>query len=181
MRYGYHCADPEDLLDLYERTRSEGFGAEVKRRVMIGTYALSAGYYDAYYGCAQRVRTLVCRDFADAFAGVDLLLAPTAPSVAFGIGEKIDDPLAMYKNDVCTIPVNLAGLPAISIPCGLSEGLPVGLQLIGPAFSENRMLQAAHALEQAIGFNELPQFRRSAESGVGVAGPPCGRGGEEER
>jgi aspartyl-tRNA(Asn)/glutamyl-tRNA(Gln) amidotransferase subunit A len=159
VRYGYRAKDPADLLDMYERTRGEGFGPEVKRRIMIGTYALSAGYYDAYYGRAQRVRTLVRRDFDQAFAGVDLIASPTSPTVAFGIGERAGDPLAMYMSDICTIPVNLAGLPAISIPCGLSDGLPVGFQLIGPAFSENRILRAAHALEGAIGFDTAPTFR----------------------
>ncbi len=161
VRYGYRCADPVDLLDLYERTRGEGFGPEVKRRIMIGTYALSAGYYDAYYGRAQRVRTLVRRDFERAFAGVDLIASPTSPTVAFKAGSRTADPLAMYQCDICTIPVNLAGLPAISIPCGLSDGLPVGFQLIGPAFSENRILEAAHALEAAIGFEAVPDFHDS--------------------
>jgi aspartyl-tRNA(Asn)/glutamyl-tRNA(Gln) amidotransferase subunit A len=158
IRYGYRCADPVDLLDMYERTRGEGFGPEVKRRIMIGTYALSAGYYDAYYGRAQKVRTLVRRDFERAFADVDLIASPTSPSVAFKAGSRTADPLSMYMCDICTIPVNLAGLPAISIPCGLSDGLPVGFQLIGPAFSENRILQAAHALEGAIGFAPAPTF-----------------------
>jgi aspartyl-tRNA(Asn)/glutamyl-tRNA(Gln) amidotransferase subunit A len=161
VRYGHRCADPVDLIDLYERTRGEGFGPEVKRRIMIGTYALSAGYYDAYYGRAQRVRTLVRRDFDRAFAAVDLIASPTSPTVAFKAGSRIADPLAMYVSDICTIPANLAGLPAISIPCGLSEGLPVGFQLIGPAFSENRMLEAAHALEGAVGFDTAPTFSRS--------------------
>ena len=146
---------------MYERTRGEGFGPEVKRRIMIGTYALSAGYYDAYYGRAQRVRTLVREDFARAFGAVDLIASPTSPTVAFKAGSRVDDPLAMYLCDVCTIPTNLAGLPAISIPCGLSDGLPVGFQLIGPAFSENRILEAAHALEAAIGFDAVPAFRDS--------------------
>jgi aspartyl-tRNA(Asn)/glutamyl-tRNA(Gln) amidotransferase subunit A len=158
VRYGYRCADPVDLLDMYERTRGEGFGPEVKRRIMIGTYALSAGYYDAYYGRAQRVRTLVREDFTRAFADVDLIASPTSPSVAFKAGSRTADPLSMYMCDVCTIPTNLAGLPAISIPCGLSEGLPVGFQLIGPAFSENLILNAAHALEGAIGFDTAPTF-----------------------
>jgi len=159
VRYGYRCQDPVDLLDMYERTRGEGFGPEVKRRIMIGTYALSAGYYEAYYGRAQKVRTLVRRDFARAFAEVDLIASPTSPTVAFPLGSRTADPLAMYMSDICTIPVNLAGLPAISIPCGLSDGLPVGFQLIGPAFSENRILAVAHALEQAIGFDAVPAFR----------------------
>lgn len=164
VRYGYRCSEPVDLTDLYERTRSEGFGPEVKRRIMIGTYALSAGYYDAYYGRAQRVRSLVCRDFDHAFSQVDLIASPTSPTVAFTAGSRTSDPLAMYMSDVCTIPANLAGLPAISIPCGLSGGLPVGFQLIGPAFSENRVLAAAHALEGAIGFDTAPPFRGSRSS-----------------
>ncbi len=158
VRYGFRCTDPEDLTDLYERTRGEGFGPEVKRRIMIGTYALSAGYYDAYYGRAQRVRTMVRRDFDKAFAEVDLIASPTSPTVAFKAGSRTADPLAMYVSDICTIPANLAGLPAISIPCGLSDGLPVGFQLIGPAFSENRMLEAAHAIEGAVGFDTAPLF-----------------------
>jgi aspartyl-tRNA(Asn)/glutamyl-tRNA(Gln) amidotransferase subunit A len=171
VRYGYRAADSADLITMYERTRGEGFGPEVKRRIMIGTYALSAGYYDAYYGRAQRVRTLVRRDFDAVFEQVDLVASPTSPTVAFGVGSRTDDPLAMYMSDICTLPVNLAGLPAISIPCGLSEGLPVGFQLIGPAFSENRILDAAHALEAAIGFVTAPAFRDSS------AGPKPGEGG----
>jgi aspartyl-tRNA(Asn)/glutamyl-tRNA(Gln) amidotransferase subunit A len=148
VRYGLRAADAEDLLDMYTRTRHDGFGAEVKRRIMLGTYALSSGYYDAYYGRAQRVRTTIAEDFRSAFAEVDFIVTPTAPTVAFGLGEKTADPLAMYLNDYCTVPMSLAGIPAISIPCGLSDGLPVGLQIAGPAFSENRMLDAAHALER---------------------------------
>ena len=129
---------------------------------MIGTYALSAGYYDAYYGRAQRVRTMVRRDFDKAFAEVDLIASPTSPTVAFKAGARTADPLAMYVCDICTIPANLAGLPAISIPCGLSDGLPVGFQLIGPAFSENRMLEAAHAIEGAVGFDTAPTFKDSS-------------------
>jgi aspartyl-tRNA(Asn)/glutamyl-tRNA(Gln) amidotransferase subunit A len=170
VRYGFRAEGATDLLDMYERTRGEGFGPEVKRRIMIGTYALSAGYYDAYYGRAQRVRTLVCRDFARAFADVDLIASPTSPTVAFPVGSRTDDPLAMYMSDVCTIPTNLAGLPAISLPCGLSDGLPVGLQLIGPAFSENRILQAAHALEGALGFDPAPTFRDSRLAAASSAG-----------
>jgi aspartyl-tRNA(Asn)/glutamyl-tRNA(Gln) amidotransferase subunit A len=161
VRYGYRSERAASLLDMYERTRGEGFGAEVKRRIMIGTHALSAGYYDAYYGRAQRVRTLVRRDFDRAFSEVDLIASPTSPTVAFAEGSRMDDPLAMYMSDVCTIPANLAGLPAISIPCGLADGLPVGFQLVGPAFSENRILQAANALEGAIGFDAVPSFRDS--------------------
>jgi aspartyl-tRNA(Asn)/glutamyl-tRNA(Gln) amidotransferase subunit A len=156
VRYGARAEGAEGLLDMYTRTRHDGFGAEVKRRIMLGTYALSSGYYDAYYGRAQRVRTKIAEDFAAAFAEVDLILTPTAPTVAFALGEKTGDPLAMYLNDFCTVPMSLAGIPAISIPCGLSEGLPVGLQIAGPAFSENRLLDAAHALELALAFDGSP-------------------------
>jgi aspartyl-tRNA(Asn)/glutamyl-tRNA(Gln) amidotransferase subunit A len=156
VRYGLRATHPEDLLDMYERTRHDGFGAEVKRRIMLGTYALSAGYYDAYYGRAQRVRTKIAEDFASAFQTVDFIVTPTAPTVAFKLGEKTNDPLAMYLNDYCTVPMSLAGIPAISIPCGLSEGLPVGLQIAGRAFSENRLLDTAYALEQAFGFDGSP-------------------------
>jgi aspartyl-tRNA(Asn)/glutamyl-tRNA(Gln) amidotransferase subunit A len=152
VRYGLRSAD-DDLLTMYTRTRHDGFGAEVKRRVMLGTYALSSGYYDAYYGRAQRVRTKIAGDFAAAFEQVDFVVTPTSPGVAFELGAKTDDPLAMYLNDYFTVPMPLAGIPAISIPCGLSEDLPVGFQLAGPAFSENRLLDAAFALEQAVGFD----------------------------
>ena len=184
VRYGHRAEGAADLLDMYERTRGEGFGPEVKRRIMIGTYALSAGYYDAYYGRAQRVRTLVRRDFAKAFAEVDLIASPTSPTVAFRAGSRTADPLAMYQCDSCTIPVNLAGLPAISMPCGLSDGLPVGFQLIGPAFSENRLLQAAHALEGALGFDPAPTFRDSAADEAAAASAATahsGFAGEEVR
>jgi aspartyl-tRNA(Asn)/glutamyl-tRNA(Gln) amidotransferase subunit A len=153
VRYGARAQDARDLLDMYTRTRHDGFGPEVKRRVMLGTYALSAGYYDAYYGRAQRVRTKIAQDFRAAFAQVDLIVTPTAPTVAFRLGEKTADPWSMYLNDFCTVPMSLAGIPAISIPCGLSEGLPVGFQIAGPVFSENRLLDAAYALERAIGFD----------------------------
>jgi len=153
VRYGMRAPDADDLLDMYTRTRHDGFGAEVKRRIMLGTYALSSGYYDAYYGRAQRVRTKIVEDFAAAFADVDFIITPTAPTVAFRLGEKTGDPLAMYLSDYCTVPMSLAGIPAISIPCGLADGLPVGLQIAGPAFSENGLLEAAHALEQSIGFD----------------------------
>ncbi|HUN79106.1 MAG TPA: Asp-tRNA(Asn)/Glu-tRNA(Gln) amidotransferase subunit GatA [Solirubrobacteraceae bacterium] len=171
VRYGRRADDPADLLDMYTRTRHDGFGAEVRRRIMLGTYALSAGYYDAYYGRAQRVRTKIVEDFDAAFAQVDFIVTPTSPSVAFGLGEKTGDPWSMYVNDFCTVPMSLAGIPAISIPCGLAggedglgpgghaglgpggRGLPVGFQIAGPVFSENRLLDAAHALEQAIGFD----------------------------
>jgi aspartyl-tRNA(Asn)/glutamyl-tRNA(Gln) amidotransferase subunit A len=153
VRYGLRAQGADELLDMYTRTRHDGFGAEVKRRIMLGTYALSSGYYDAYYGRAQRVRTKIAEDFRMAFADVDFIATPTSPTVAFKLGERTGDPLSMYLSDYCTVPMSLAGIPAISIPCGLSEGLPVGLQLAGPAFSENRLLGAAHALEQAIGFD----------------------------
>jgi len=152
VRYGLRV-DAEDLLGMYTATRAAGFGAEVKRRIMLGTYALSSGYYDAYYGRAQQVRTKVAEDFRAAFERFDLLVTPTSPTVAFRLGEKTADPLAMYLSDVCTVPMSLAGIPAISIPNGLSGGLPVGFQLCGPAFSENRLLRAAHALEQALAFD----------------------------
>jgi aspartyl-tRNA(Asn)/glutamyl-tRNA(Gln) amidotransferase subunit A len=156
VRYGTRAQDAEDLLSMYTRTRHDGFGPEVKRRIMLGTYALSSGYYDAYYGRAQQVRTKIVEDFRSAFEGVDFVLTPTAPTVAFKLGEKMGDPLAMYLNDYCTVPMSLAGIPAISIPCGLSGGLPVGLQIAGPAFSENRLLDAAHAFELALDFDGSP-------------------------
>jgi len=149
VRYGHACSEPQSLEDLYTRSRSEGFGAEVQRRILVGTYALSAGYYDAYYLRAQRVRRLIANDFATAFKSVDLIAGPTAPSVAFKLGEKTADPLAMYAADVNTVAVNLAGLPAISVPAGFSEGLPVGLQLIAPAFAEGALLSAAHHFQLA--------------------------------
>jgi aspartyl-tRNA(Asn)/glutamyl-tRNA(Gln) amidotransferase subunit A len=155
VRYGRRAGNG-DLRSLYEQTREEGFGPEVKRRIMLGTYALSSGYYDAYYGSAQRVRTKIADDFRAAFESVDLIVTPTSPTVAFGLGERTADPLAMYLSDVLTVPMSLAGIPAISIPGGLSEGLPVGIQLAGPAFSENRVLDAAHALERAVEFDGAP-------------------------
>ena len=158
VRYGLRASEPADLLDMYTRTRHDGFGPEVKRRVMLGTYALSSGYYDAYYGRAQKVRTKISQDFAQAFEQVDFIVTPTAPTVAFALGEKTGDPLAMYLNDYCTVPMSLAGIPAMSIPCGLSGGLPVGLQLAGPAFSENAMFDAAHALERALAFDGSAAF-----------------------
>jgi aspartyl-tRNA(Asn)/glutamyl-tRNA(Gln) amidotransferase subunit A len=155
VRYGLRV-EADDLLSMYTRTRHDGFGPEVKRRIMLGTYALSSGYYDAYYGRAQRVRTLIAQDFKTAFEGVDFVVTPTAPTTAFKIGELADDPLAMYLNDYFTVPMSLAGIPAISIPNGLSDGRPTGFQLAGPAFSESRILDAAYALEQAIGFDGSP-------------------------
>ncbi len=148
VRFGYRCAKPKDLLDLYQRSRGEGFGAEVKRRIMTGTYVLSAGYYDAYYLKAQRVRQLISADFARAFADVDLLVGPTSPTPAFELGAKTADPVTMYLNDIYTIGANLAGVPALSIPCGFVNALPVGLQLIGPHFSEAKLLAAAHAFQR---------------------------------
>ncbi|KYO68748.1 Asp-tRNA(Asn)/Glu-tRNA(Gln) amidotransferase subunit GatA [Thermovenabulum gondwanense] len=150
IRYGVRAKNYDDLIDLYKKTRSEGFGAEVKRRIMLGTYALSAGYYDAYYLKAQKVRTLVKRDFDRAFEKYDLILSPVAPSTAFKIGEMVDDPLKMYMSDVCTIPVNMAGLPAISIPVSFSNALPVGIQLIGKAFGEGTLLKVSYTLEKAV-------------------------------
>lgn len=155
VRYGFRAEGVSGITEMYEETRSQGFGDEVKRRIMLGTHALSSGYYDAYYGQAQKVRTLIKRDFNRAFEKFDLLVTPTAPTTAFMIDEKIEDPLTMYLSDICTIPVNLAGLPAISIPAGLSEGLPVGFQIIGKAFDENTLLQAAYGAERAIGFDEV--------------------------
>jgi len=153
VRYGLREGADGDLLHMYTATREAGFGAEVKRRIMIGTYALSSGYYDAYYGRAQKVRTRIAEDFRAAWESFDFIATPTSPTVAFELGSKLDDPLAMYLNDFCAVPMSLAGIPAISIPNGLADGLPTGFQLAGPAFSENRILDAAHALEQAIGFD----------------------------
>jgi aspartyl-tRNA(Asn)/glutamyl-tRNA(Gln) amidotransferase subunit A len=156
VRYGHRAEGAGSLIELYERTRSEGFGDEPKRRIMLGTYALSAGYYEAYYGQAQKVRTIISREHAALFERFDLLISPTSPTVAFELGAKTHDPLAMYASDILTIPSNMAGLPGLSIPCGLSEGLPVGLQLVGPQFSENLLFGAAHALEQALAFDFVP-------------------------
>jgi aspartyl-tRNA(Asn)/glutamyl-tRNA(Gln) amidotransferase subunit A len=153
VRYGLRVDGDQDLLTMYTHTRAAGFGPEVKRRIMLGTYALSSGYYDAYYGTAQKVRTKISDDFRAAFTRFDFVVTPTSPWTAFELGAKTDDPLAMYLNDFCTVPMPLAGIPAISIPSGLSDALPVGFQLAGPAFSEQRLLDAAHALEQAIGFD----------------------------
>ena len=153
VRYGLRRGGESGLLEMYTRTRHDGFGAEVKRRILIGTYALSSGYYEAYYGRAQQVRTKIAEDFNRVFERFDFIVTPTAPTVAFKLGDKVDDPLAMYLNDYCTVPMSLAGIPAISIPNGVSDGLPVGFQLAGPAFSENRILDASHALEKAIGFD----------------------------
>jgi aspartyl-tRNA(Asn)/glutamyl-tRNA(Gln) amidotransferase subunit A len=163
VRYGMRAGGDGDLIEMYETTRSQGFGAEVKRRIMLGTYALSSGYYEAYYGQAQKVRTRIAQDFSGAFEAVDFVVTPTAPSVAFKLGEKTDDPLALYLNDFFTVPMSLAGIPAISIPAGLAEPegggpkLPVGFQIAAPAFAEQRLLDAAYALEQGIGFDARPR------------------------
>ncbi|MCL4141149.1 UNVERIFIED_CONTAM: hypothetical protein GTU68_050896 [Idotea baltica] len=149
VRFGYRCDNPADLEDLYTRSRGEGFGAEVKRRILIGTYALSAGYYDAYYLKAQQVRRLISDDFDAAFKDVDVIAGPTTPTPAFEAGAKTDDPVAMYLNDLFTVSANLCGLPAISMPCGEVNGLPVGLQLTGQHFDEARLLHAAHRYQQA--------------------------------
>jgi aspartyl-tRNA(Asn)/glutamyl-tRNA(Gln) amidotransferase subunit A len=156
VRYGYRAPNPVDRLDMYQRTRDEGFGDEPKRRILVGTYALSAGYFDAYYGQAQKVRTVIKREHEAAFERFDALLCPTSPTVAFPLGARTADPLAMYLSDLLTIPSCLAGLPGLNIPCGLSEGLPVGLQLIGPQFGENTLFRIGHALEQALGFDPVP-------------------------
>ncbi len=149
VRFGYRCDKPQDLEDLYKRSRGEGFGAEVKRRIMIGTYALSAGYYDAYYLKAQKVRRLIRDDFRQAFNNVDVIMGPTSQTSAFKLGEKTDDPVSMYLSDIYTIGVNLAGLPGISIPVGFADGGPVGLQIVGDYFSESRLLNVAHSYQQA--------------------------------
>ena len=153
VRFGHRCAQPQDLKDLYERSRGEGFGAEVKRRIMTGTYVLSAGYYDAYYLKAQKVRRLINDDFRAAFQKADLVVGPTTPTPAFAIGAKVDDPVTMYLNDIYTIGANLAGLPGLSTPCGFVDGLPMGLQLIGPHFSEARLLGAAHQFQRATAWH----------------------------
>jgi aspartyl-tRNA(Asn)/glutamyl-tRNA(Gln) amidotransferase subunit A len=153
VRFGLRVDGNASLDEMYRRTRATGFGAEVKRRIMLGTYALSSGYYEAYYGTALKVRTKISEDFRAAFERFDFVVTPTSPWTAFELGAKTDDPLQMYLNDFCTVPMPLAGIPAISIPSGLSDGLPVGFQLAGPAFSEQRLLEAAFALERAIGFD----------------------------
>jgi aspartyl-tRNA(Asn)/glutamyl-tRNA(Gln) amidotransferase subunit A len=166
VKYGLRAAGGKDLIDTSARTRAAGFGNEVKRRIMLGTYALSAGYYDAYYGRAQKIRTLVRRDFEQAFSRVDLIAAPTTPGVAFKLGERAD-PLSMYLNDVLTIPVNLAGLPGISVPGGFTTaGLPIGFQLIGPAFGEAAVLRAAHAYERATSWHTRQPALAAARRGA---------------
>ncbi|MEA2016213.1 MAG: Asp-tRNA(Asn)/Glu-tRNA(Gln) amidotransferase subunit GatA [Actinomycetota bacterium] len=159
VRYGYRNKEAPTLRKMYKKTRAEGFGDEVKRRIMIGTYCLSAGYYDEFYEKARRVRTIIINDFRKAFEKFDVLLSPTSPTTAFKIGERMEDPLTMYLSDICTIPVNLAGLPAASIPAGLSkDGLPIGVQVIGDALREDNVLRAAYSLEKAIGFKDLPEL-----------------------
>jgi aspartyl-tRNA(Asn)/glutamyl-tRNA(Gln) amidotransferase subunit A len=160
VRYGHRAAGNGDIRSLYARTRDEGFGDEPKRRIMLGTYALSAGYYEAFYGQAQKVRTLIKQEHEALFERFDILVSPTSPTVAFRLGERTENPLAMYLADVLTIPPNMAGMPGLSIPCGLAEGLPVGLQLIGPQFSENTLFRAGHALERALEFDYVPERLR---------------------
>jgi aspartyl-tRNA(Asn)/glutamyl-tRNA(Gln) amidotransferase subunit A len=159
VRYGARV-DGDTYVEMVERTRDAGFGDEPKRRIMLGTYALSAGYYDAFYGQAQKVRTVIAREHAAAFERFDVLVSPTSPTVAFRLGEKAASPLAMYLSDLLTIPSCMAGLPGLNVPCGLSEGLPVGLQLIGPQFSENALFRTGHALERALGFDVVPERLR---------------------
>jgi aspartyl-tRNA(Asn)/glutamyl-tRNA(Gln) amidotransferase subunit A len=157
VRYGHRAKGARDITELYEKSRAEGFGAEVQRRILIGTYVLSAGYYDAYYARAQKLRTLIARDFTEAYRKCDVLLTPATPGPAFAVGDKSDDPVAMYLNDVFTVTVNLAGLPGLAVPAGLTEsGLPLGLQLIGKAFDEATVLRAGLAIEQAAGFSHKP-------------------------
>ncbi|MEH7883633.1 Asp-tRNA(Asn)/Glu-tRNA(Gln) amidotransferase subunit GatA [Bacillus sp. JJ1609] len=159
VRYGYRTPNAENLIEMYKKTRAEGFGDEVKRRIMLGTFALSSGYYDAYYKKAQKVRTLIKQDFENVFEKFDVIVGPTTPTPAFKIGENIADPLTMYANDILTIPVNLAGVPAISVPCGFDKGLPLGLQIIGRHFDESTVYKVAHAFEQATEFHkQRPQL-----------------------
>lgn len=163
VRYGFRAEEATELREMYRRTRDEGFGAEVKRRIMLGTYVLSSGYYEAYYRKAQQVRTLIRQDFHRAFESCDAIVTPTAPTPAFRLGEKVDDPLSMYLNDVYTCTANLVGIPGISVPCGLSaEGLPIGLQLVSPHWTENALLRLAHAYEQAQPFTARPSLFVSA-------------------
>ena len=163
IRYGYRTPEYSNLKEIYKKSRSEGFGTEVKRRIILGTYVLSSGYYDAYYKKAQQVRTLVSNEFSKAFEKYDVILTPTSPVTAFNIGEKSNNPLEMYLADICTVSINIAGVPAISIPCGVdSEGMPVGMQLIGNKFEEEKILNAAYTFEQKVKFREnyRPEFRK---------------------
>jgi len=158
VRFGHRCEDPKDLEDLYKRSRGEGFGDEVKRRILVGAYALSSGYYDAYYLKAQKIRRLIANDFTEAFKKVDVIMSPTTPTPAFKIGEKNDDPISMYYSDIYTIAVNLAGLPGMSVPCGFINNLPVGLQIIAPYFAEAKLLNVAHQYQQVTGWHlEIPE------------------------
>jgi aspartyl-tRNA(Asn)/glutamyl-tRNA(Gln) amidotransferase subunit A len=158
VRYGYRCEDPKDLTDMYERSRGEAFGSEVKNRIMIGAYTLSAGYYDAYYLKAQKIRRLISNDFKAAFEKVDVIMGPTSPMTAFKLGEKKGDPVSMYLSDIYTIALNLAGLPGMSIPAGQVKGLPVGLQIIGNYFEEAKLLNVAHQFQQATDWHlQTPQ------------------------
>ena len=159
VRYGYRAPDAQNLLDMYKKTREQGFGEEVKRRIMLGTFALSSGYYDAYYKKAQKVRTLIKKDFEDIYEKYDVIIGPTTPTPAFKIGENLADPMTMYVNDILTIPVNLAGVPGISVPCGFADGLPLGLQIIGKHFDESLVYKVAHAYEQATDYHkQKPQL-----------------------
>jgi len=163
IRYGYRSKDATSLKDIYKKSRSEGFGSEVKRRIILGTYVLSSGYYDAYYKKAQLVRTLVMNEFNKAFEKYDVILTPTSPTVAFEIGTKSNNPLEMYLADICTVSVNIAGLPGISVPCGVdSKGMPIGMQLIGDKFQEEKILNAAYAYEQKTNFRKTykPEFKK---------------------
>jgi aspartyl-tRNA(Asn)/glutamyl-tRNA(Gln) amidotransferase subunit A len=155
VKYGFSYNGTENMFEAMEKTREFGFGPEVKRRIMLGTYALSAGYYDAYYLKAQKVRTLIRREFDAAFEKYDALITPTSPTVPFKAGEKVDDPVAMYLSDVCTLPINIAGVPAVSIPAGFADGLPVGLQIISKPFAEETIFRVAHAYEQATGWQKM--------------------------
>lgn len=155
IKYGYRAEDFSDAVDIYSKSRSQGFGDEVKRRIMLGTYALSAGYYDAYYKKALKVRTLIINEFKEAFRDVDVIVSPTAPTTAFKFGEKTQDPLSMYLSDICTVPINIAGVPAISVPAGLANGLPVGLQFIGNYFEEGTLFRVAHAFEQSTEHHKM--------------------------
>jgi aspartyl-tRNA(Asn)/glutamyl-tRNA(Gln) amidotransferase subunit A len=158
VRFGLRV-EGDNLIDTYEKTRAEGFGKEVRRRIMVGTYVLSAGYYDAYYNQARKVRKLIWQDFINAYQKCDMLITPTAPSAAFGLKDNLQDPVTMYLNDLFTIPASMAGMPGLSLPVGLNnDGLPIGLQLIGKPFEEAALLNAAHALEQAAAFNAVPQY-----------------------
>jgi aspartyl-tRNA(Asn)/glutamyl-tRNA(Gln) amidotransferase subunit A len=154
VKYGFSYQDTNNMWEAMEKTKQFGFGAEVKRRIMLGTYALSAGYYDAYYLKAQKVRTLIRREFDQAFEKYDALVTPTSPTVPFKLGEKVDDPIQMYLSDVCTLPINIAGLPAISVPAGFADGLPIGMQIIGKPFDEETILRIAFAYEQATDWHK---------------------------